>query len=143
MCIFVLVWWVWASHVAYNARFREFNWAHRFFLWFQLLIFCSFAAFSTNFNIENGIVNDSSTVQLLSDLLLQQGWTWTAIQAAAFQENRLPTINNRGLSMTMALSRLLLLVQYLYCAFVVLVHTMEFLVLTGWRRQLTQLQSDL
>jgi len=114
LCIFVLVWWVWASHVAYNARFREFNWPHRVFLFFQLLVFCAFAAFTTSFDIGEGIVNDSATAALLKDLRFDQGWTNSTIAAKAFQENRLPILNDRGISMTMAFSRVLLLVQYLY-----------------------------
>ncbi len=35
------------------------------------------------------------------------------IAAAAYRNNRLPTLNARGLSIVMALSRLLLLVQYI------------------------------
>ncbi|TCD69104.1 hypothetical protein EIP91_008746 [Steccherinum ochraceum] len=114
LCVFVLVWWIWASQVAYNARFRKFNWPHRVFLFFQLLVFCAFAAFTNNFDIENGIVDDSSTAQELSQLRQDEGYSNSVISAAAFTENRTPVLNIRGLSMTMAFSRILLLAEYLY-----------------------------
>ncbi|TCD69115.1 hypothetical protein EIP91_008757 [Steccherinum ochraceum] len=114
LCIFFQVWWVWASHVAYNARFREYDWPHRVFLFFQLLVFCAFAAFTNNFDIENGIVDDATTQQKLAMLRADQGWSNSTIMAQAFTEDRAPVLNIRGLSMTMAFSRVLLLAQYLY-----------------------------
>ncbi|KAH8078062.1 hypothetical protein BXZ70DRAFT_690236 [Cristinia sonorae] len=114
LCIFVLVWWVWASHVIYNARFREYNWPNRVFLFLQLLVFCAFAAFTSGFNIENGIADDSADQRILDGLRLDQGWDNSTIIAQAAREDRIPVLNERGISMVMATSRLLVLVQYLY-----------------------------
>ncbi|TCD65038.1 hypothetical protein EIP91_003317 [Steccherinum ochraceum] len=114
LSLFLLVWWIWASHVAYNARFREYNWPNRVFLFFQLLVFCAFAAFTNNFDIENGIVDNSAQEAQLDALRQAQNWDNSTIQSKAFTEDRGPTLNIRGISMVMAFSRILMLVQYFY-----------------------------
>ena len=106
------MWWVWASQVAYNVRFRQSDWLHRLFVFLQLLVFCALAAFTNNFDITNGIVNDNKEQQLLQKVQLMDFSTMNEIAVANWRANRLPAMNARGISMTMAFSRLLLLVQY-------------------------------
>lgn len=118
VCIFILVWWIWASQVAYNARFKKFNWAHRIFLFFHLLIFCAIAAFTHSFDIGNGIADDSQT-QRRSKLLAQQLPSNINTDWLADVADRVPRLNVRGISMTMVLSRVLLLVQYSYGPFLI------------------------
>jgi hypothetical protein len=48
----------------------------------------------------------------VDDLLAQLGNDQNGLAASQFRDNRLPLLNAKGLSMTMALSRLLLLLQY-------------------------------
>lgn len=52
------MWWIWASQVAYNIRFRQSDWLHRLFVFIQLLVFCALAAFTNGFDITNGISNN-------------------------------------------------------------------------------------
>jgi hypothetical protein len=112
LSFFALVWWVWASQVAYNARFRQSDWLHRLFVFLQLMIFCALAAFTNNFDITEGVSNDSTEAKLLAQAQLSDFSTSSDIAVAQFRQQRLPTLNARGISITMAFSRLLLLIQY-------------------------------
>ncbi|KAK7448525.1 hypothetical protein VKT23_013788 [Stygiomarasmius scandens] len=117
LSFFALVWWVWASQVAYNIRFRQADWLHRMFIFFQVFVFCALAAFTNNFNITNGITDDSKEQQQISQLETSaMGGSEIAkplLDVENFRDNlMLPTLNVRGISVTMACSRLLLLVQY-------------------------------
>lgn len=108
-----MVWWVWASQVAYNVRFRQSDWFHRLFVFLQFLVFCALAAFTNNFDITNGIANDNVMQKKLIQLQLADFDTSQDIAAANYRGNRLPTLNARGISIVMALSRVVLLLQYL------------------------------
>lgn len=112
LSFFALVWWVWASQVAYNVRFRQSDWLHRVFVFLQLLVFCGLAAFTNNFDITNGIVNNNKEEQLLQEVELSDFATPDEISVANWRAQRLPSMNGRGISMTMAFSRLLLMTQY-------------------------------
>ena len=112
LCFFILVWWIWASQVCYNLRYRQADWLHRGWVFLQLIIFSSLAAFTRDFDITNGIAtnkNESTADQLLLDLGVSNE---AGLVAKKFRDNRLPRLNARGVSITMAFSRLLLLVQY-------------------------------
>ncbi|TCD69517.1 hypothetical protein EIP91_007447 [Steccherinum ochraceum] len=115
--LFALVWWVWASEVAYNARFRKYDWIHRVFLFLQLLIFCAFAAFTNGFDITAGIIDDTGDEATLMSLRLTQGWPVLAASAQASREARIPIFSVRGIAMTMAFSRVLLFFQYVHAFF--------------------------
>ncbi|KAI5116749.1 hypothetical protein M0805_001607 [Coniferiporia weirii] len=120
LSFFAMVWWVWASQVAYNVRFRQSDWLHRIFVFLQLLIFCALAAFTNNFDVTNGILNNTQQQNLLTELQLADFSSQQDIAAANFRNNRLPTLNARGISLTMAFSRLVLLAQYALTVFHVL-----------------------
>ncbi|KAH8115896.1 hypothetical protein DFH11DRAFT_1245003 [Phellopilus nigrolimitatus] len=107
-----MVWWVWASQVAYNVRFRQADWFHRFFVFLQLLVFCALATFTNNFDITNGIANETNEQKIMTQLQLADFASHQDIAVANFRSSRLPTLNARGISLTMAFSRLVLLVQY-------------------------------
>ncbi|TCD65037.1 hypothetical protein EIP91_003316 [Steccherinum ochraceum] len=113
--VFFLIWWVWASQVLYHARFREKDWIH-VILYFvcQLAIFMSFTAFTSNFDVEDGIAMES-TDDTLDGLRHAQGWTPFAVLAQHVRDMRIPVRSMRGISMTMALSRVMILIEYL-CA---------------------------
>ena len=109
-----MIWWVWASQVLYHARFRERDWVH-VILYFvvQLAVFISFTIFTSNFNVTDGI-NDGSTDDIMINQLRQQeGWSSLAITAQNIRAMDIPTRSIRGISMTMALSRVMLLIEYL------------------------------
>ncbi|KAL5506911.1 hypothetical protein ACEPAH_6367 [Sanghuangporus vaninii] len=125
LSFFALVWWVWASQVAYNVRFRQSDWLHRIFAFFQLVVFCALAAFTNNFDVTNGIVDDSDEEKKLTDIQMADFYSAQDVAVANFRNNRLPTLNARGISLTMAFSRLLLLVQYLLAFFHALRHARE------------------
>jgi len=114
VCFFVLVWWIWASQVAYNLRYRQADWIHRIWVFVQLIIFSILAAFTLKFDITNGIsssaANDAASAQQLS---IDTGADPSAISAQRVRDDRLPKVNAKYIAITMAASRLLLLVQYL------------------------------
>jgi hypothetical protein len=112
LCFFILVWWIWASQVCYNLRYRQADWLHRFWIFLQLVVFSSLAAFTHDFDITNGIAADK-TESAVDQMLLDMGVNNQAgLVAKKFRDHRLPTLNSRGVSVTMAFSQLLLLVQY-------------------------------
>ena len=87
---------------------------HRFFLFFQLLIFCAFAAFTTGFDITTGIINDADDEGKLQSLRLAEGWEQVEANAQAYREARIPVLSLRGIAMTMAFSRVLLFAEYFH-----------------------------
>lgn len=57
-------------------------------------------------------MENSNSQALRRQLLLSLGNDENDLEAIQFRDNRLPRLNARGVAMTMALSRLLLLIQY-------------------------------
>jgi hypothetical protein len=111
LSFFILVLWIWVSQVVYNLRFRQDDWLHRIYVFLQLAVFSALAAFTRNFDITAGLLEDDDqglTDRLLNDL----GDDDSIVKAVRFRNNRLPRLNARGVAMTMAGSRLLLLLQY-------------------------------
>jgi hypothetical protein len=109
---FVIVWWIWASQVAYNISFRQADWLHRGFVFLQLMVFAALAAFTNDFDVTSGIASDKND-QLLTRLKLSAGFGQSTIDAEKYRMKRLPRLNARGISITIAASRLVLLAQYL------------------------------
>jgi hypothetical protein len=75
-------------------------------------VFSALAAFTRDFDITNGIAANPDAA--LADTLFTQAGTedQDGLVASHFRSDRLPLLNARGLSMTMACSRVLLLLQY-------------------------------
>ncbi|KAK7450606.1 hypothetical protein VKT23_012916 [Stygiomarasmius scandens] len=116
LSFFALVWWIWASRVAYNVRFCRADWLHRMFVFFQVFVFWGLAAFTNDFNVVNGIVQSRDEMEadmLEREVFVNDSLITPLLQGEAFRKDRLPVLNVRGISVTMALSRLLLLFQYL------------------------------
>ncbi|KAL5476702.1 hypothetical protein ACEPAI_2888 [Sanghuangporus weigelae] len=111
LCFFAMVWWVWASQVAYNVRFRQADWVHRFFVFLQLFVFCALAAFTNNFNVFSGLRQDTIDEGLELKFNVDSGDEALVNQVKRIRL-RLPTLNARGVSIIMAFSRLVLLAQY-------------------------------
>jgi hypothetical protein len=91
-------------------RFRQADILHRIWVFLQLTVFSALAAFTKDFDITNGLVPDreqNETEKLIA------GLDGSAAVAFKYRQDRLPLLNARGVSMVMALSRLLLLAQYL------------------------------
>ncbi|KZP30473.1 hypothetical protein FIBSPDRAFT_1038145 [Athelia psychrophila] len=112
VAFFLWVWWVWIAQVAYNMRFRQADWFHRIMVFVQLIVFSAMAAFADQFDITNGIANNPDQAEAES-LLTAAGFSKNELDALMFRNNRIPLLNARGISMAMALSRIVLLVQYL------------------------------
>lgn len=112
MAFFIIVWWTWASRVAYDVRFAKSDWIHRISLFLQFVIIGALAAFTRDFDIGYKIVNDEDQQIVIQDEQFQNN-TASEIDAAQFRADRLPVLNAKGTSMVMFLGRLLLLIQYI------------------------------
>lgn len=112
VCYFFFVWWIWASQVAYNMRFRQADWLHRIWTFAQLVVFSALAAFTKDFDITDGLMDDPDQAKA-NDLFSQVGSDKSALAAFAFRNERLPRLNAKGISVVLAISRVVLLVQYL------------------------------
>ena len=75
-------------------------------------MFCTLAAFTRNFDVTDGIVNDVQEQNVLTQLKLQDFMSQQDIAVAQYRSDRIPTLNARGISMTIAFSRVVLLAQY-------------------------------
>jgi len=106
---------VWASEVTFNVRFRQADALNRVAAILQLVIFGSLSAFTTDFDITAGIGDGlKPQEQLAGQIQVQLNLsTLQGVQSRQFATNRLPVLNFRGISMTMGLSRLLLMMQYI------------------------------
>jgi hypothetical protein len=115
LCFWGLTWWIWASAVAYNVRFRQADWFHRGAVILQLVIFGALAAFTRDFDITAGLAGGDDPDQdraerIQIDLMMASK---DGIDAQRLQKDRLPGLNFRGIAMIMAWSRVLLMVQYI------------------------------
>ncbi|KAH8103920.1 hypothetical protein BXZ70DRAFT_1051907 [Cristinia sonorae] len=117
--VFVLIWWAWAGQVLYHARFREGDWLH-IILYFicQLAVFMAFTVFTGNFDIEEGLATTTKSDSIedaLEGARSNQGWTPISDMSQRLHDERVSVRSMRGIAMTMALSRVMILVEYL-CA---------------------------
>ncbi|KZP30495.1 hypothetical protein FIBSPDRAFT_1038164 [Athelia psychrophila] len=113
LCFFAFVWWIWVAQVAYNMRFRQADLLHRVWALLQLLVFGALSAFTREFDVTFGLTGNDPTEALREQLMIELGSDSGRLAAETFRNNRLPRVNARGISMVLALSRLLLLAQYL------------------------------
>ena len=93
-------------------RFRQADILHRIWVFLQLAVFSALAAFTKDFDITNGLSPDPDQAES-ERLIAALVDTESTVEAIRYREDRLPLLNARGVSMVMALSRLLLLAQYL------------------------------
>ena len=59
-----------------------------------------------------GLVNDAKEHNVLTQLEAQNYWSKQDIDVNDYRNNRIPTLNASGISMTIAFSRVVLLAQY-------------------------------
>lgn len=114
-CFWSLTWWVWASAAAFSVRFRQGDWHNRLAAILQLGVFASLAAFTANFDITAGLSTSKDPDMVRADQIMVQlqANTLEGIGAQKFESDRLPTLSFSGIAMTMALSRIFLMIQYL------------------------------
>jgi hypothetical protein len=110
----VLTWWVWASTVAYNVRFRQADWFHIIAAILQLFVFGALAAFTRDFNIFTGLGFKEGPEWIRADQIqIDLGAaSKEGLMVEDLQEDPLSVLNFRGIAMTMACSRILLMAQY-------------------------------
>ena len=112
LAFFTLVWWIWASQVAYDIRFPKSDWVHWVFVFLQFIVFCALSAFTKDFDIGYKIIVNKDKLAV-ARTQLQDGFTQEEVSAFQYREEHLPLMNARGISMVMVFSRLVLLSQYL------------------------------
>ena len=114
MCFLGLAFWVWASQVLYDIRFRQKDWLHLFFALLQLLTFCALAGFAGGFDIGQGIRPDKDTGIIQQ---LQEPDEFQYIDQNPNAENLrsqfIARVNGIGIAAVMAFSRVVLLIQYI------------------------------
>lgn len=98
-------------------RFRQADWLHRGWVFVQLVVFSSIAAFTRDFDITNGLFPEDSDADEKAALWAQLGRDTTSDGAFDYPNDRLPRINARGLSIVLGFSRLVLLAQYIVGTF--------------------------
>ncbi|KAF8882722.1 hypothetical protein BD779DRAFT_913545 [Infundibulicybe gibba] len=113
LAYFALVWWIWASQVAYNTRFRTRDWIHRIFSGTQFIIFCAMATFTSNFDIFQGIIRKEVPAPVGPVDFQLNNTSFDSVFSLNLREAQLPVINDKGIAVTMGCSRLLLFLQYL------------------------------
>ena len=112
MCFLGLVWWIWGSQVLYDVRFRQKDWLHHFFILLQLLTFCALAAFAGGFDISKGLIPEDSDS---SSAAFESGTQELISGSVSIQNSRsefLALVNSTGISVVLAFSRFVILVQY-------------------------------
>lgn len=89
-------------------RFRQADWLHRIWVFAQLIVFCLLAAFTKDFDVTSGLLNNPDEAAA-DQILTKQGFDLTGTK---FRGSRLPRLNAKGVTVAMGVSRLLLLLQY-------------------------------
>ncbi|KZT38583.1 hypothetical protein SISSUDRAFT_724900 [Sistotremastrum suecicum HHB10207 ss-3] len=111
---FPLIWWVWASQVAYSMHYHKNDWFHRIVAFLNLLVFGTLSAFTKDFDIEAGFYLTKSDDIPPTDITFTLNFTNPAVvNVQRYRAERLPIDAARGISLVLALSRLVLLGQYL------------------------------
>jgi hypothetical protein len=96
-------------------RFRQADWVHRGAAILQLAVFGALAAFTRDFDITARLTTGNDPDQDRADQI-QIGLGMASMEgigAQHQQKDRLPDLNFRGIAMTMAWSRVLLMTQYI------------------------------
>ena len=59
-----------------------------------------------------GVANDVQKHNIINTMKLQDNWSQQDVEVGAYRNDRILTLNSRGISMTIAFSRVVLLAQY-------------------------------
>ncbi|KAB5588750.1 Transmembrane protein [Ceratobasidium theobromae] len=103
---FVLVWWMWVSQLSYNINFYTDDWFHLFCIFLQLVTFGSLAATTKDFDITNYIEQSPGEESI-------ESYDLTTMSPERFKAERLAKVSFQVIALTFALSRVLLLIQYM------------------------------
>ncbi|KAG9080384.1 hypothetical protein FRC06_006649, partial [Ceratobasidium sp. 370] len=104
---FMVVWWMWTSQVLYSIHFYTNDWFHLTSIFLQLVIYGMLAATTRGFDVTNYILH-SPGISNLDPLNLDE-----IIDPGRYANERLAKVSIGVIAFSVALSRLLLLIQYL------------------------------
>ncbi|QRV79659.1 low temperature requirement protein LtrA [Ceratobasidium sp. AG-Ba] len=106
---FTIAWWMWTSQVFYSIDFYTNDWFHLLVVFLQLIIFGALAATTRGFDVSTYILHSPGSAQ----------WEDTNIETITPQQysnERVAKVSLVAISIVVALSRLLLLVQHIRVA---------------------------
>ncbi|CAE6529186.1 unnamed protein product [Rhizoctonia solani] len=106
---FVVVWWLWASQVLYSINFYTDDWFHLVFIFLQMGIFGMLAATTRGFDITTYILHSPGTPGVLSDPQPLKAIT----EPEEYNNELAARTSIQVIALSIALSRVLLLVQHL------------------------------
>ncbi|KAF8609072.1 hypothetical protein BDV93DRAFT_551865 [Ceratobasidium sp. AG-I] len=103
---FIIAWWMWVSQVFYSVDFYTDDWFHLLIVFIQLLIFGALAATTRGFDVSNYILHSPGSFT----------WESTDLETTTperYNIERVTKISLEAITVVVAISRLLLLIQYL------------------------------
>ncbi|KAF8609068.1 hypothetical protein BDV93DRAFT_519090 [Ceratobasidium sp. AG-I] len=106
---FTIAWWLWASQVFYSVDFYTDDWFHLLIVFGQLIIFGALAATTRGFDVSDYILQSPGSEEL-------ESFDIATIKPERFSAERVAKISLGVITIVVATSRLLLLVQHLRVA---------------------------
>ncbi|KAF8609066.1 hypothetical protein BDV93DRAFT_519088 [Ceratobasidium sp. AG-I] len=106
---FIIAWWLWASQVFYSVDFYTDDWFHLLIVFSQLIIFGALAATTRGFDVSNYILQSPGSEKL-------ESFDIATITPERFSAERVTKLSLGVITIAVATSRLLLLVQHLRVA---------------------------
>ncbi|KAF8609069.1 hypothetical protein BDV93DRAFT_216360 [Ceratobasidium sp. AG-I] len=106
---FIIAWWLWASQVFYSVDFYTDDWFHLLIVFGQLIIFGALAATTRGFDVSNYILQSPGSDKL-------ESFDIATITPERFSAERVTELSLGVITIAVATSRLLLLVQHLRVA---------------------------
>ncbi|KAG8721009.1 hypothetical protein FRC08_016319 [Ceratobasidium sp. 394] len=106
---FTIMWWMWTAQVFYSVDFYTDDWFHLIVVFLQLIIFGVLAATTRGFDVSTYILHSPGSTE----------WEDTAIETITpeqYSNERVAEVSLVAISIILALSRLLLLVQHIRVA---------------------------
>ncbi|QRW07099.1 low temperature requirement protein LtrA [Ceratobasidium sp. AG-Ba] len=104
---FMVVWWMWTSQVLYSIHFYTNDWFHLVSIFLQLIIYGMLAATTRGFDVTNYITH-SPGISYLDPLSMDE-----MNDPGRYANERLVKVSIDVIGFSIALSRVLLLIQYL------------------------------
>ncbi|KAF8601824.1 hypothetical protein BDV93DRAFT_607936 [Ceratobasidium sp. AG-I] len=111
IAFFVVVWWMWASQVLYAFHFYTNDWFHLLSIFLQLIIFGMLAATTRGFDVTNYILHSPGITDLVPMEKSQ------ILDPDRYAAESLAQLSIEIIALSIAISRVLLLAQYLRVLF--------------------------
>ncbi|KAG9086121.1 hypothetical protein FRC06_003265, partial [Ceratobasidium sp. 370] len=103
---FTTAWWLWVSYVLYSVQFATNDWFHLLSIFLHLIIFGSLAAASRGFDVTNYILHSPGSQE-------SEPYDLAAATPDWFRDERFTKVSLQVIIISIAISRVLLLVQHL------------------------------